>query len=71
MVIRLVPAPPQRALPKSGCYWFLGVVVGDGVAAGAGVMFQISIRFFASSKHCPHEQKALTNSPFLLQDRCP
>jgi len=24
----------------SGCYWLLGVVLGDGVAAGAGVTFE-------------------------------
>jgi hypothetical protein len=33
---------------RSGCYWLLGVVVGDGVAAGAGVLLKHSIRMFQS-----------------------
>jgi ribosomal protein S27AE len=31
------------------CYWLLGLVVGDGVAAGAEVTFVVSIRIFQSS----------------------
>jgi|ERR1700730_254323 hypothetical protein len=31
---------------RLGCYWSLGVVVGNGVAAGAGVTLEISNRFF-------------------------
>jgi hypothetical protein len=30
----------------TGCYWLLGVAVGDGVVAGAGVTLLMSIRFF-------------------------
>ncbi len=34
---------------KSGCYWLPGLAVGDGVAAGAGVWFQVSMRIFQTS----------------------
>jgi hypothetical protein len=33
----------------SGCYWLLGLAVGDGVAAGAGAMLKVSIRVFQVS----------------------
>jgi len=36
-------------LRESRCYLLLGVVVGDGVAAGDGDMFEVSIRIFQSS----------------------
>ena len=43
-------APGSNLSPRgSGCYWLLGLAVGDGVAAGAGVVFQVSIRIFQVS----------------------
>ena len=33
----------------SGCYWLLGVVVGDGVAAGAGVWLKADFQIFQPS----------------------
>jgi hypothetical protein len=39
-----------RGSPRSsGCYWLLGVVVGNGAATGAGVVLKHSIRIFQSS----------------------
>ena len=32
----------------SGCYLLIGVVVGDGVAAGAGVVLKVRFRIFQS-----------------------
>jgi hypothetical protein len=34
---------------RSGCYWLLGLAVGDDVAAGAGVMTGVSIKNFQVS----------------------
>jgi hypothetical protein len=36
-------------LHSPGCYWLLGVAVGDGVAAGAGNALKVSIRSFQVS----------------------
>jgi len=36
-------------LHSPGCYWLLGVVVGDGVAAGPGNALKVSIRSFQVS----------------------
>ena len=33
----------------SGCYLLIGVVVGDGVAAGAGVVLKVRFRIFQST----------------------
>ena len=61
-----------------GCYWLLGVVVGDGVAApvagGAGVMLKVSIRIFQSSPSRITVQYALdvVRTPVLaLNSRTP
>jgi hypothetical protein len=37
---------PQR---ESGCYWLLGLAVGESVAAGAGVTLKVSRRSFQES----------------------
>jgi hypothetical protein len=47
-------------LHSPGCYWLLGVVVGDGVAAGAGNALKVSIRSFQVS---PSRTEMTTNSP--------
>src|SRR4029077_16576602 len=48
--ILIVFLPGSNLSPRgSGCYWLLGLAVGDSVAVGGGVMFQVSIRIFRSS----------------------
>jgi hypothetical protein len=37
MVVKLIANRRFRPVGCFVCYWLLGVVVGDGVAAGAGV----------------------------------
>jgi hypothetical protein len=39
----------QSVIARIRCYWLLELAVGDGVAAGAGVTFEVSIRIFQSS----------------------
>jgi hypothetical protein len=49
---------------RSGCYWLLGLAGGDGVSAGAEVIFKICIRFFQipSSKTVIDPQEPLSSS---------
>ncbi len=53
----------------SGLYLLLGVVVGDGVAAGSGVMFEVSVGIFQSSPSRITDQYPLIClDPFLALD---
>ena len=40
---KAVPSEVNLSPRRSGCYWLLGVFVGDGVAAGGGVTLKVSI----------------------------
>jgi hypothetical protein len=43
-------APGSNPSPcRSGCYWLLGVAVGDGVAAGRGCSLRVNRRIFQAS----------------------
>jgi hypothetical protein len=54
-LLQFLGSSSNKKLPQyapegvSKSYWLLGVVVADGVAAGAGVWLKVSIRMFQSS----------------------